>query len=218
MIFKLWKNAKKWFCKNNLQKSEANIEFSKYVDLNRNRFVNATVLIQNATNFISTIEISGLPGIKLDLDNQLIQLLDFNIIKARSYALICTQNTEKHSNQTRRIYEYGNRENGDFLVHFQNEYVNASKAKISTINFDFEDLTVKISNVVLVSDVRRAHNSFYSSNKTLFQYFNEISFFYSVTMGHHFCEQSSSVRPSITSNSLWFRWKTISHAFDHFWY
>lgn len=176
------------------------------------------MFIQNATDFISTIEISGLPGLRLDLDNQLIQLFNFNVFKARSYALICTQNSEKHSDQTRRIYEYGNRQGGDFLVHFQNEYVNASRAKTPKITFDFEDLTVKISNVIIVSDVSGAQKNSCCFPLTLFAHFNKISFFHSVTMGHHFCEPSSTVRPSITSNSLWFRPKAIFYAFDYFWY
>lgn len=210
--------TKKNDSQNDLQASEANIEFSKDEDLNRNRTVNATVFIQNATDFISTIEISGLPGLRLNLDNQLIQLFDFNVIKPRSYALICTQNTEKHSDQPRRIYEYGNRQNGDFLVHFQNEYVNASRAKTPKITFDFEDLTVKISNVVIVSDVSGAHCGFPTSECHCLLILTRFHFFHSVTMGHHFCEPSSTVQTSITSNSLWFRSKAIFYAFDYFWY
>lgn len=124
--------------------------------------MNATVSIQNATDFISTIEISGIPGVKLDLDNQLIQFFDFKIVKARSYSLICTLNNEKQFNRTRRVYEFGNRQTGDFLVYFQDEVVNASRANTPKVTFDFEDDSIKISNVILIADVSKLQRIFSS--------------------------------------------------------
>lgn len=131
----------------------ASIDFSKYVDLSRNRFVNATVFIENATDFIATVEIRGLPGFRLNLEDQLIQITNVKVIKARSYALVCSRTPQNHFNEIRRIYEYGERQTGDFLVHYKNEYGVTNGTHTLKVTFDFYDPAIKIVYVALKVNV-----------------------------------------------------------------
>lgn len=132
------------------QESNASIGYSKYIDVKQNRHVNATVYIKNASDFISSIEIRGTPGFKFDID-RMEWLFDFKTFKTRSYALICTEQNAKQLHQKRRIFEYGSRFNGDFLVHFQTEAV--SKNSLNKILFNFRDSQVNISYLAIDSDV-----------------------------------------------------------------
>lgn len=132
------------------QKSNATIDFSKNIDIKRNHYVNATVRIENATDFISTIEIRGTPGFKFDVD-QMDWLFDSNKFKPRSYALICTEQKVNYLHQKRRIFEFGSRVAGDFLINFQNEFVSVKNSNKFT--FDFKDSQINITYLALDSYV-----------------------------------------------------------------
>lgn len=116
--------------------------------------MNATARIQNATNFTSKILVRGTLGFKFDLDNGYDWIFDVKMIKPRSYALICTENTIKRLKQRKTIYEFGHRKTDAFLVHYQNEFVNRSENVLTPqFTFYFKDEQVDISYVALTSDV-----------------------------------------------------------------
>lgn len=137
-----------WF----FQESVANIDFSKHVDIEKNRFVAATVQIENATDFTSNITIKGEPGFRFDINERLDRLLDIKMFKPRSFGLICTENDIKHLKRKHLIYEYGNRTADDFVAHYQSELVTA-KNEVPIFSFDFHDSLVNINYVALTVDV-----------------------------------------------------------------
>lgn len=99
----------------------------------------------------SSIEIKGMPGFKFDVD-ELSWLFESNTLKARSFALICTEKAAKWK-QKRIIYEFGTRSTGDVLIHFRNEFVIARISNRAT--FRFEDPHMNITYVALVVNVKK---------------------------------------------------------------
>ncbi|XP_031636816.1 uncharacterized protein LOC116349485 [Contarinia nasturtii] len=134
------------------QQSNASINFSKNIDVSQYRFVDASVRIENATDFISTIEIYGIPGFKFEVGKDLDWLFDFKIVKPRSYAVLCMDNSRKLSYQKKRVFEFGNRTTGDFLIYAQNGYGTRKKLKHHELTFNFYDPQIKITYLTLNSD------------------------------------------------------------------
>lgn len=135
------------------QKSNASIDFSPHIDVNEQRFVNAIVRIEDANNFISTIEIGGYPGFKFEAGKQMDWLFDFEKIKSRSYALICMETVQKVFYSMKRIFEFGKRTAGDLLIHTQNEFGKPKELKHPELSFDYKNAQMNISYLVLASNV-----------------------------------------------------------------
>lgn len=135
------------------QQTNASIQFSREIDVMKNRSVDATVQIQNSTDFISTIQIMGVPLLKFEDVNDLGLLFEHKFIKPRSSALICTEQIQREQSHKEWIFKFGTRKPGDFLVHFQNEYGIVKKLKRPEITFDFQDSQVNITYLVLTSNV-----------------------------------------------------------------
>lgn len=126
------------------------MDYSKEIDVDHQRFVDATVNILNATNFTSSIEVRGFQGINIDGITLLILPKQ---IKPRSYAFICTQNDVTLKSQVliqqKPLIEFGKRVAGDFLIRYRRQYSNNGK-----LNIDFHDPYIKLTNIIVYVDVR----------------------------------------------------------------
>ncbi|XP_055306084.1 uncharacterized protein LOC129570481 [Sitodiplosis mosellana] len=130
------------------QQTNASIKFVKDVSVLERRRVDALVQIQNATDFIASIRIMGKPGFKFE---DMWLTIGYGSFKPRSSALICTEQTQKKLQNKKRIFKFGKRTIGDFLVHFQSGYGTVKKLKRPEFIFDFHDSQVNITYLVLAS-------------------------------------------------------------------
>lgn len=95
----------------------------------------------------------GTPGFKFDSVTDLNIVFGHKLIKPRSYALLCTEQSQKEFRNKKWIFEFGERKPGDFLVQFQNGYGKIEKLKNPEFTFDFHDSQVNITHLVLTSNV-----------------------------------------------------------------
>lgn len=133
--------------------------------MEKSRIVDATVHIQNATDFTSNITIQGQPGFKFDVIDGLDRLLNIKMFKPRSYSFICTEHETKHFKRKTIIYEFGTRHIDDFLAYYQSEAIVVDKS-MPKFTFHFQNPVVNISYVALSSDV----------SKVIFDEYQHISF------------------------------------------
>lgn len=108
----------------------------------RQRFLNATINVLNATNLTSTVAIRGNAGSNFDLYQTI-------TTKPRSYALICTKNDAKLKSWKKRLIEVGDRlsESG-FVVRGQNEFSHKGK-----LTLDFYEPLVKFTYISVTVNV-----------------------------------------------------------------
>lgn len=121
------------------------MNYSNEIDLEHERFVDATVNVINASNLKSSVEVRGFAGVQLEG----ISLLNRNPLKPRSYAFICTQKDAKEKAQSKRLIEFGKRTPGDILIQYQR--LDSSNGKL---NLHFDDPSVKLTHILVMVDVR----------------------------------------------------------------
>lgn len=167
------------------KQTNASISFVGDTNVLQHRRVNATVRIQNATDFVSSVRIMGQPGFRFDdfwVSNNLFALYEQRLMKARSSALICTERIRDELRGKNRVFEFGNRGAADFLVYFQSGLGVANKLQRPEFTFDFQDTQVNITYLALTSSVSKMVLSFCCTSNLIA---NESI---SVSVGHCFTQ------------------------------
>lgn len=121
------------------------MDYSKEIDVDHQRFVDATINVLNATNFTSSIEVRGFRGINIDGITMLIRTKQ---VKPRSYAFICTEKAAKVKSQQKPLIEFGERVPNDFLIAYRREHSNNGK-----LHLNFHDSNLKLNYIVVSIDV-----------------------------------------------------------------
>lgn len=122
------------------------MDYSKKIDVDHQRYVDATINVLNATNFTSSIEVRGFRGINIDGITMLIRSKQ---VKPRSYAFICTQKEAKLKSQQKPLIEFGERVPNDFLISYRREHSDDGK-----LHLNFHDSNLKLTYIVVSVDVR----------------------------------------------------------------
>lgn len=100
------------------------MNYSNEIDLDHERFVDATVNVINTSNLKTSVEVRGFTGISIERPTMLTR----NAMKPRSYAFICTKKDAKVKLHHKLLFEHGRREPGDFLVWYGEK--NSSNGKL----------------------------------------------------------------------------------------
>lgn len=131
------------------QNSSANISYSKGIDSVSNRFVSATLNIQNGTDLKTFVEVRGFPGIKSDHFDAMFHILGRKLFKPRSYALICANTKSNKVKLLQRSRHWGKRLPNDLLLRLETKRVTASIGKIPKHTFQYDDTKININYVEL---------------------------------------------------------------------
>lgn len=147
------------------------MDYSKEIDVDHQRFVDATINVLNATNFTSSIEVRGFQGINID---GITMLIGSKQVKPRSYAFICTQNDAKVKSQQKPLIEFGKRMPGDFLIRYRRDYSENGK-----IYFNFHDPYIKLTHIIVYVDVRICDDEYEKANQWIWFSFSLVYFTFS---------------------------------------
>ncbi|XP_055321236.1 uncharacterized protein LOC129577748 [Sitodiplosis mosellana] len=105
------------------------------IDIHDTRYLNANIHIPNATKFEVDIQLKGIMGIGY---TGMERFLGINVIRPRSYALICAIN-EKKSHTKYRELVFGERKDGDAVLYARAESFASSNSELPRHNIEFED-------------------------------------------------------------------------------
>lgn len=150
------------------------MNYSNEIELDHERFVDATVNVMNASHLKTKIEVRGFSGIEFGGYGSHAR----KAIKPRSYAFICTQKDAKEKSQQKLLIEHGAREANDFLVHYRQ--INSSNGRLS---IDFHDPHLKLTYILVRVNVR----TFYFRLEKKIDFYGKFLFLLIrlVTMGNH---------------------------------